>query len=310
MPFKAKDPPTAANAKHKRDGLHPPETTPGAPEPVDLNWTQEQREQGMIPIPPPPEAQKILKPRKGRSDKGDARSDKLDREVSEEDYLNVYDAYRHTGSPAAIAEQTGLKVKHVEHLIDKGVVRLGLPSIKDHATDLAEVNRRLVKHGGLPPTKATEDNFALNLPEAQQGVTDRVARETAAAQTMLSAAMKISSVYGNYLEKIMEVIANPDGGFALPEQVGPELIAKLAVTADKLSGALDRAVRLSRLTAGEPEQNLSLQVAMLIGTLNTQELHQFDKTGQIPPKLRGRLNPGSVIDADATPSKVPGDEGP
>lgn len=286
--------------------------SPGLP-PVDVGWADTREEAGLAPPPPPvpPGIRKILRPPPTRKDKGKSRlfgdALQLDRQLSQDDWMKVYEAYQRVGTPAGLARDTGLSERAVRHLLKHGVERLALAPIKEHAVDLAEVNTRMQDMGGDPGSNKSVDNFKFNLPEVQEAVVDRVATEAAGAQMLLKSGMNAASLYNAFLTEVCRIALDKDGGFSLPEKVGPKLIQQLVGTADKLATTLDRAVRLSRLTAGEPESNVSMEVGILIARLDEDAMRRFGETGQIPPELRGRMSPGQVIEADSVPmQKVQG----
>jgi len=288
--------------------------TPGLP-PVDVGWATAREEAGLAPPPPPvpPGVRKILRPPPTRKDKGKSRlfgdALTLDRQLSQDDWMKVYEAYQRVGTPAGLARETGLSERAIRHLLKHGIERLALAPIKEHAIDLAEVNTRMQAMGGDPGSNKSVDNFKFNLPEVQEAVLDRVATEAAGAQMLLKSSMNAASLYNSFLTEVCRIALDKDGGFSLPDKVGPKLIQQLVGTADKLATTLDRAVRLSRLTAGEPESNVSMEVSILVARLDEDALQRFEKTGQIPPELRGRLSTGRVIDTESAPMpRTPGED--
>lgn len=277
-----------------------PQTEPGPPPPIDPSWVEAQEKAGMIPPPPDQQLPGILKPMAHAHayQSKDAPRDPstltqagrdIDNSLEEEDWIKVYDTFATTGAPHEITKITGLKINQVNHLLQRGVVRLGLPAIKEHAVDYAEVNLRLAKHG-LESSNSLGATNKSQLPEVQQAVTDRVAKEAAAAQGMLNAAMSSTNLFSRYLEEVNNTVLSGNAEFALPAKITLEHLTKLAQAADKLASSLDRAVRLSRLTAGEPESNIAMEVSLLVNRLTTEELRIYVDTGHLPPRLRGRAS--------------------
>jgi hypothetical protein len=285
---------------YEKGGYEPP----GLP-PVDVGWLDTREEAGLAPPPKEPAGvQRILSPSPTQKSKGKAQAFKkggvtLDRQLSQADWMKVYEAYRRVGTPAGLVRDTGLQEKQVNHLLEHGVRRLGLPPIREHALDLAEINVRMQEMGGDPGTARTEDNFKLNLPEVQEAVIDRASKEAAGAQVLLESTMAASAVYSAFVNEIGKIIADPDKGFSLPEKVGPKMLKALVETGDKLASSLDRAVRLSRLTAGEPESNVAIEVGIMVARLDIDAKRRFAETGQVPPEIRGRLAAGKMVDAEA-----------
>uniref|UniRef100_A0A6H1Z9I9 Uncharacterized protein n=1 Tax=viral metagenome TaxID=1070528 RepID=A0A6H1Z9I9_9ZZZZ len=257
-------------------------------------------QQSTIPVPGQESSistpRQVLRPRQPRKDKGGnhALSGKAlarDNALTEEQWLKVYDAFQLSGVPSVLESETGIEARDVQHLLEIGVRRLGLPPIREHAIDLAEVNVRLMKRGmenGLPSSRDPNSAFTTDLPEVQDAVTERVAREAAAAQAVLVGSMHAATIFQKMLSCVFEYIQEPDK-LAMPDKITMSYLKTLAEVGDKIASATDRAVRLNRLAAGEPESNVNVLVAHLVGSLPPDVLQRFGETGQIPPELRGRV---------------------
>lgn len=261
----------------------------GVPPPGDPAWLKKEQRAGTLPDPKRRGVQAGPLLRKTESTAPNSRNQRdyvyrIDKTLSEEDYRKVYEAYGETGELNKIVEATGLKTKQVNHLIDKGLLRLGLPAIREHAVDLAEVNTRLQDAVAIMD-KSPSKNFLATLPDVQKAVTDRATREAAAAQSLLSSAMSASQVILEYVNKVFEKAQIP-GAMEAPDIVTGGTLETLSKTVNNMTKAVDSAVRLSRLTAGEPESNLGVEVTVMINKMSDDELQWFLEHQQLPPRLR------------------------
>jgi len=255
-----------------------------------------------IPAPPPPPKRG---PPKGKPQPiaGEKRAaalrHKIDNALSEEDWVKVYKEYAKTGDPIQLADLLDRPLTHVDHLIKFGVERLGLPPIQEHAPKHQEALQRVEALIGPTPDKSP---MLTNLPDVQQAVTDRVVRETAAAQASLIASVKTADQFLGYLNKLADKISAGEAELAVPAQVTPKLLESLAKIAKDLAGATRTAVEQSRLVAGEPTQNIAIQVAAFAVQMNPEELRHYVRTKELPAHLRvrGGSRDTQAIEASST----------
>lgn len=237
----------------------------------------------------------------GDSEKRRKRYQPLDDEVSAEEWQKVYEAFGETGSSAEINKLTGVARTRVNHLLDYGIMRLGLPPIREHATDLKEVNLRtnaLVKASSPPG----EEAFLQNLPDIKRAVTERATREAAVSQGLLHSSMRTVDVFLGYVNEVMKIVQDPDRGFLVPGKVTVAHIETLSKAANNLSRALDTAVRLSSFTAGEPEHNIALTLSHLVCQMTQDELRVYLKTRQLPKHI---INPSGASLTPADEKQLP-----
>lgn len=275
----------------------------------------------MTVIPPPPKTQRPYKPMKKRGPKrGPKRAPietqksplrlsqnraELDRIVSRDEWRKVYEFYNKTGDINKLSEMTGLSPEKVEHLIEVGIDRLGLPPLRAYATDPSQVMDRIVEMKMDPsPTLPQTKPIYQELPETHKDeMVDRAARESIGAQLALSATMEIASAFFDVITAVKEQMAKPpeEGGLKLPENISLGYLRTLAGTAQTLTSTLSEAVRLNRLTQGEPEHNISVEIAYLLQKLPEEAIVRFAKDGKIPPQLRGRVEQNVI---DVVPENV------
>jgi len=250
--------------------------------PADDTWVAAEQAKGALPAPGEQAQQGILaRVRRGTNISRNEQS--IDDALSEDHYRMCYGLFAHTARHGEIAKTMGIPPKHVLHLLNKGIRRLSLPSIREHATSYAEVNQRL---GGLANEKnqATSSEFMSKMPDVQQAITERATREAATAATLLEATMLAAVNSLNYVNKFMEQVS--ECGYTLPEEVTMDAVIGLNKVVKEAGNAVDKAVRLSRLTAGEPEANLSLNVSVLVASMSDQERQYFLETKTLPQRLQ------------------------
>lgn len=220
----------------------------------------------------------------------------LDKQLGEPEWRRVYEAYAKTAIDAELAGATGLPISAVRYLVSYGIRRLGLPPIREAAVDYTEVNLRLRKLTEVDvngPRKRKQ--YLTHLAEAREAATERTAKECAATQGTLQATLHTADAFLGYVNQVLEKTQTPDG-YDIPKQITAPLLERLAKTASSLARAVDTAVRLSRFTAGEPERNITFEVAALIGRMSEEDLRSYLQTGAIPHHLR--IIGSNFIDAD------------
>jgi hypothetical protein len=223
--------------------------------------------------------------------------------LSQDDWVAVYNAYKATGDPTTIAEQTGLSTRAIRMLLDDGLVRLGLRPIREVAVDHIEVNKRVEQLLGaagpkihsnpnalpLDPKRAAEaEALVRNMPDVERAITDRAIRETTAAQTVLLTSIRSNDVLLGYVNKLLERVTDPEGGYLIPEKISGAHLESLAKAVNSLASATEKAIVQSRLAAGEPTQHIAVQVAGFVSQFSPEELRHYVLTKELPPHLRIR----------------------
>lgn len=229
----------------------------------------------------------------------------FERSISETDWRDVYRAYAKSGIPSDIAAITGLDVDKIHHLINWGLRRLGLPPIREAAVDYAEVDIRVKKltDPALHAEGEQRQKYLTHLAEAREAATERTAREAAAAQGSLIGSLQTADAFLGYVNQVLRRSQDPEGGYDIPEQISASLLEKLAKTASSLARAVDTAVRLSRFTAGEPERNITFEVAALVGRMSPDDLREYLRSGSIPSHLR--IKTSNFIDVEFERTEEP-----
>jgi hypothetical protein len=209
---------------------------------------------------------------------------KRDRQLSEEDYKTVFAAFKDTGNPQELAVQTGRSVPDIEHLLNYGVARLGLPPIRERA-----VNQELIDVGlraALAELEKPQPLTYKQTKEAAQGATDRATRETAAAQILLESGLTAAKVIQAYTEKLKDL--TEQGLIETPDAVTPDTIAKLSKSFSDFARGMAAIVQISQNTALDSSRgnSMAFSAAQLIDKMNADEMAIFIRKKHIPRHLR------------------------
>lgn len=326
--------------------LTPPVPGVPVPPPSDVRWIAARASAGEVPPEHAPKRKtgrpkgsKNVKPRASHvtpgllpertvganavrgSDQGRRRAE-MDQTLSQELWQATYLEYGRTGSVKEIAQRLNVSFDKVRHLVRYGVMRLGLPPIREHAVDYEEVNKRTeMLVGGYASSPAAPSATALvptspaspapllqNIPDVRQAVTERAIRECAAAQATLQSVVKTSDLLLGYVNKVIEKLVAPDGGYNVPDKISGGLIDGLTKMVSQLATATSKAVETSRLSAGEPTQNIVFHVAAFATQMTPEELRHYALTKEIPAHMRIRggskdntPQPTGIIDTTSEP---------
>lgn len=261
------------------------------PPPGDPAWIKKEQKAGTIPDPVKhPRKHSLLQMSLTNEPALDRHRAKMEDELSQEDWETVYKQFAITGKTTEIAKTTGIPPGKVKHLIDYGLSRLGLPSIREHATEKAKVNLAATDNSDSP---------MLNLPHIQDAITKRAARECAGAQAVLQTIMDTADVFAGLTAGLVDMVRQRGiEAYDMPEQITPALLEKVAKVGNALTNALDTAVQVSRRTAGEPERHLSMEVAILVGRMTDDELKGYFETGRPPRRLLSSGGSAMVLGED------------
>lgn len=285
-------------------------TVQGLPQPNDPRWLEEQREAGLIPEFPEQsprsglalpsllkEKSRIRRGKYGPTEASPGKK-KMEQQLSEEHWYLVVEAYRSSGAPGVIAEETGLSVAQVNHIIKEGIWRLGLPSVREFMVNFAEVNKRL-QGKNLPAVQEAPGLLDEHEIEAHKAITERVTREAATAQKALSMASLGSSLVIHYVQALVRSLEDGRTTLSIPDEVHLGTISKLAELVATASRAVTAGVKVSRLAAGEPTEILSAKIATLLEGLTLDELEEVERRGLLPYRVRAAIAGESSFKQDA-----------
>jgi len=223
---------------------------------------------------------------------------RLDNELTEADYQLVFDAFSNTGDVDNLVELTGLSRDKVDHLLNIGLMRLQLPGIKDAAINRSKLHRDLAR-------VRREDAAALQKPDTQEAIQERVTQEAAMVQRGIDLAVSGNEFLTSYAEKLQEALKQ--NLLVMPEVVTPELLKHFVQVLETHSRTIERLVKLQKLNAGEPTDIVGHQIVALLAGCTTDELKHAAKTGTLPSLARAEAQRKEDEDDDSNNLDVIGD---
>lgn len=231
----------------------------------------------------------------GRS--GAKHRQNIDSSCTEAEWNAVKEAYKNTGSVHAIADTTKIPRTKVDHLINFGITRLQLPAVRGYYVDMDAVNRDVAKIPDDTPILREKD------VETTLAVQQRATQEAATAKNLLRQVANSGAIIGGYVNQLLKGIFSGNIEFMTPSVVLPETLETLAKIMDAHTRAMERALKLSLLTQGEPTDRIEYQVHGLLAACTTEELEQAAAKGVLPRRLTARI--GSLSeDGSIKPTQI------
>lgn len=119
----------------------------------------------------------------------------------------------------------------------------------------------------------------------------RSATEAAIARQALQNCTNLGAILGHLTDKILEGIET--GDVEVPEQLDHKVLASLTASVDKMTSAMERAIKIEKGRAGEPEKNLGVKIGILLDGCSEEELDQIiESGGALPPRVRALVVEG------------------
>lgn len=112
----------------------------------------------------------------------------------------------------------------------------------------------------------------------------RSAEEAAVARQQMRMCINLGAVFSYFIDATM--VAIEQGKMELPKAFDPKMLGSLTGSLDRLTAATERAIKIERGRAGEPDNNLGIQIGVLINTCTPEELSEIQVTGTLPKRLR------------------------
>jgi hypothetical protein len=112
----------------------------------------------------------------------------------------------------------------------------------------------------------------------------RAAQEAAAATMVMDHCLQIGAIMSHLTGKLLEGIEM--GEIEMPKTVSPKMLGSLTNSADRLTSAVERALKIAKGNAGEPTQVLGVQIGVMLNGCTPEELDYVTRTGQLPARLR------------------------
>jgi hypothetical protein len=215
-----------------------------------------------------------------------------------EKYCNLLRAYLEKPTATHVMQACKQGPRLVNRAIVRGWPELGLPPLRKAGvvfTDPIEVHKKMAEMEELQ--QQVRDNLLkpIELPEkvadleeeqvARLDATKRVAEQGMAARVSLSMAARTAKIVDMLALKILDLVET--GKLELPETATPALINLLARTADIAASTVEKAVKISRLQAGEPEHVIGVNIGAALSSATPDELAYVLRTGLLPPRVMG-----------------------
>lgn len=256
------------------------------------------------------DVQQILRPPKikSKSSKGkyaaaDAKrkqliSIKVEQDLERSDWDAVASFYQHTSKLTTIATQTGLSTTQVNHLLLHGIVRLGLPGIKDYTIKQGQ----LILDVNKQKKEQTQLLYSADVAAAIQG---RATQEAAAAKSMLQQSIQTGNIVGGYVQALFERLKSGDALLAIPANVTLDTLDGMTKIVDAHTRSMERAIKMVRLTQGEPTERVEHQIGAMLAVCTTKELEDAAASGNLPRRLTSRIS-GSDPVQEQSSNDIPG----
>lgn len=209
------------------------------------------------------------------------------------DWEAVVAMFQHSGKPEVIATQTGLDQKQVKHLLEYGLRRLGLPSVQEYTVDQAKLQLDTAK-------MQREQAMSVYSQDVANAVQNRAVQEAAAARDMLTQTINAGTIVSGYVQAFMERLADGRTQLLIPDEVDVGAIEAMSKVVDAHSRAMERAIKMVRLTQGEPTEMVEHQVGALLAMCTTKELEEAERTGTLPKRLTSRISGADPVKAKTT----------
>lgn len=208
---------------------------------------------------------------------------KLEQELERHDWEAVASFYQHTGNINAIATQAGLQVRQVKHLLEHGIKRLGLPGIREHAIDQGQLNIDAIAHS----KRSSQHLFSEDVANAIQ---ERATQEAAAARSMLHQAIEAGNIVSGYVKALFTSLATEETALLIPKNVTLDTLETMTKVVDAHTRAMERAIKMVRLTQGEPTELIEHQIGAMLAVCTTRELEEAAASGNLPRRLTSRIS--------------------
>ena len=223
------------------------------------------------------EAQYIIHPPKQED-----RHYEIEQGLTKDSWQKVFNAFAVTGKPTIISQATDIPAKAVKHILDHGILRLGLPSIKQHSIDQAQLNLDI---------QETKEKHKKKLMQSDvtEAIQKRATQEASSAKLMLDQTMEVGTIVGGYVKAFFNTLKKGDATLAIPERVDLDTLENLTKVLDSYTKSMERAVKLVNLTQGKPTERVEHQIGAMLAVCTTRELEEAQNSGKLPARLTSRL---------------------
>lgn len=291
-PTPIKDRPKTARDRREKALKSNQRTTAGLPSPTGINPPGYETPEAIKAREDAAEeeaaVQQVLKPPQWKAKAGTSpetlkKRIKLEQELERGDWEAVASFYQHTGNANTIAIQSGLTLIQVNHLLKHGLKRLGMPDIRSHMVDQGQLNLDVAK----TTRKQTQHIFSDDVATAIQ---ERATQEAAAARSMLHQCIETGNIVSGYVKALFSSLATEESVMLIPKTVTLDTLETMTKVVDSHTRAMERAVKMVRLTQGEPTELIEHQIGAMLAVCTTRELEEAAASGNLPRRLTSRIS--------------------
>lgn len=187
-------------------------------------------------------------------------------------------------------------IAHQEATQHVNAVKAKLKKIQETSESLEResnlVEAEEILNGSLAEVIAAEERLALEkdrvLAVGQKSVAldnmQRSASEAAIARQAISNCLKLSAIMSFFTDNILENIEK--GIIELPSKIDSRVLLSLANSNERLTAAMERAIKIEKGKAGDPEDNIGVKIGVLFNNCSVDELTEFVDRGVLPARIR------------------------
>jgi hypothetical protein len=205
-------------------------------------------------------------------------------------------AYKERATIKHICDNTDAGRKLATRAVREGWPEMGLPSFIEVLGTKGNSGTTVLKE--MATTRASWEDTAMEKGEAAR----QAAEEALAARTVMSSSLNVLKKLERYADKIIDA-AILEGA---PEEVTPKHVQQVISAIERTTAITERAMRIERMRAGEPEQVLGLMLGQLLDRCNQGDLVYVVQTGHMPSHLvdqrrtvMAQIGAGGETDAEA-----------
>jgi len=118
----------------------------------------------------------------------------------------------------------------------------------------------------------------------------RSAEEAAIARQALNTCLSLGAIYSHCADAYL--VAIEEGRVALPAVVDMRVLNSLATSVDRMTAAMERAVKIEKGRSGETEKTPGVQIGILLDKCSDAELDMIVANGRFPDRLKLMIGSG------------------
>jgi len=205
-------------------------------------------------------------------------------------------AYRERATIKHVCEKAGVGRKMATRGIREGWPEMGLPSFVEALG--TKGNSGTTVHREMAATRANWEDTAMEQGEAAR----QAAEEALAARTIMKSSLDALKKLERYANKVLDAAASS----GIPEEITPKHVQQVVSALERVTAITERAIRIERMRATEPEQILGAILGQLLERCDQQDLLFVVQTGHMPSHLvdqrrtvMAQIATGGETDAEA-----------